>query len=148
MLKFLLAGGKLLTSLVILHASLYLSLPMILYIGFAWCVWLWFDVREWKGRLLAALGFALTAFGWWVSRRESYFIALGETSHTSEIGRHWARMAHMNFWEGMELMTVGVLLLTYADHRRRPRLKQTSEVSSGAEADQTNVWPPAPKKPQ
>lgn len=149
MLRPLLSVGKMVAALVVLTISVFTSVPVILFVCFFWCGWLWFVVHSWKGRLLATLGFALTPLGWWFCfPLWNYLARKGEASHFSEAGAYWAVMANTDFWVGIGLMTAGVLLLTYVDYQRPSKSKQASGLSNEAEADQDRVWPPAPKQSQ
>jgi hypothetical protein len=149
MLRPLLSGGKLLAALIVLYVSGVYRIPVIVVIAFGWSAWIWFVGRGWRVRLVATLGFGLIALGWWFCfSLWGFFAQKSDASHTSTNARYWGGWASMSFWEGFGMSLAGVMLLICADYLRSPRQKQASELKTKVEADQSHVWPPAPKQPQ
>lgn len=149
MLRPLTSGSKLLVGLASLHLSSYLGFPIILYICLGWCGWLWFVVPGWRSHLLATLGLGLTALSWWVGTSLwQYFARKVEGSHFSAEGTYWAGLATLTGQVGLGLSVAGILLLAYVDYQRVPKLKPkpNPDLSTEAEAEQSHVWPPAPKQ--
>ncbi len=146
--RLLLSGIKMLVALSLLYFSGVYRIPVILFVCFFWCAWLWLVVSKWRERLLATLGFTLIPLGWWCFSLWSHFAEKGEVSHLSEGRAYWGGMATASTELGCLLAVTGLFLLAYVDYRRplKPKAIKTL-VPKETKTDENLVWPPAPKQP-
>ncbi len=146
--RLLLSGIKLMAALSLLYFSWVKSLPIILFVCFGWCAWVWVVGRRRKSKVLSLAGFALMSLGWWcLFALWSYFAEKGDASHFNEARDYWRYLSGTSVQMGIALSLLGIVLLTWADYLIPAKTKPVPELPTEVKLDQSGVWPPAPKPP-
>jgi len=132
--------------------SYFYQLPLIVFAGIIWLLWLWIRMPTWKERGLSSLGLAVIVLGWWVIKLDRVFGAKIEGTHFPGEANYWSDLIKLSLYGGAGLILTGLVLLAGVDYWGRLASVSISaaknQITTDSKTDSKYVWPPAPKPPE